>query len=70
METLYLEWADEPFRRCGMVRLTPEDRRVMDVRQKKCSLAQVAHFARLKRNYARAMGHPWLPVPPDPPEPE
>jgi len=29
-----------------------------------------AHESRLKRTYERAARHPWLPVEPDPPEPE
>jgi hypothetical protein len=54
----------------GSFRDTAE-RSVLELRERAAADAQRgAHHAALARKYRYAASHPWLPVEPDPPEPE
>ena len=51
----------------SLINFTPRT----DTRSKRFPIRVMADFeAKLKRKYDRAASRPWLPVPPDPPEPE
>jgi hypothetical protein len=53
------------------VRAERLDGEVLDFRDEAARCARIsAHYTRLKLKYERAARYPWLPVEPDPPEPE
>ena len=65
-ERIFRESADEPLEGCRAGQVSRE----AQARFKVETLATADHYAALKRKYARAARYPWLPVAPDPPEPE